>query len=126
MTAATAAISTAVRPAPTPATDRVAEPGGDARSLRAFSCGHESTDMIAGSHCRWQRWAAAGVASLLLSASVESVQAAPYVPTDDAQMVERLPTPTGGMKRELRDLRDALAKNPDDIQLAVRLARRYV
>jgi predicted Zn-dependent protease len=30
------------------------------------------------------------------------------------------------MKRELRDLRDALAKNPSDLKLAVRLARRYV
>jgi hypothetical protein len=82
--------------------------------------------MIAGLDWRCRHCAAAAVAALLASASIASLQAAPYVPTDDAQVVERLPTPTGGMKRELRDLRDALARNPNDIQLAVHLARRYV
>jgi Flp pilus assembly protein TadD len=72
-------------------------------------------------HC-----AAATVLGLLLSVSASPLRAEPFLPTDDSQVVERLPTPAGGMKRELRDLRDALAKNPSDLKLAVRLARRYV
>jgi Flp pilus assembly protein TadD len=72
-------------------------------------------------HC-----AAATVLGLLLSVSASPSRAEPFLPTDDSQVVERLPTPAGGMKRELRDLRDALAKNPSDLKLAVRLARRYV
>ena len=52
--------------------------------------------------------------------------AVPYVPTSDAVVVEHLPLKANDpIARELRDLRQALAgdaKNPD---LAVRLARRY-
>jgi hypothetical protein len=67
----------------------------------------------------------ATLAALLLLAPM-ATWAAPFLPTDDAQVIERLPTPTGGTKRELRDLRDALVKKPDDLHLAVRLARRYL
>jgi tetratricopeptide (TPR) repeat protein len=65
------------------------------------------------------------MAALLLAIG-SAAQAKPFTPTDDSQVVEQLPTPAGGMKRELRDLRDDLAKNPNDLHLAVRLARRYV
>jgi tetratricopeptide (TPR) repeat protein len=62
----------------------------------------------------------------LLLAIGFAAKAEPFVPTDDLQVVERLPTPAAGIKRELRTLRDDLAKNPDDLRLAVRLARRYI
>ena len=68
----------------------------------------------------------AATLAALLFLSPALTWAAPFLPTDDSQVIERLPTPAGGTKRELRDLRDALAKNPDDLGLAVRLARRYV
>jgi len=65
------------------------------------------------------------MATLLLAIG-SAAQAEPFTPTDDSQVVEQLPTSAGGTKRELRDLRDDLAKNPNDLHLAVRLARRYI
>jgi len=62
----------------------------------------------------------------LLLAIGSVAKAEPFVPTDDLQVVERLPTPATGIKRELRTLRDSLANNPNDLHLAVRLARRYI
>jgi Flp pilus assembly protein TadD len=82
-------------------------------------------DMVAGLTRTLRRRAVATV-GLLLIASVAPASAAPFLPTDDSQVIERLPTPAVGSKRELRDLRDALTKNPDDRPLAVRLARRYL
>lgn len=55
-----------------------------------------------------------------------AAKAEPFVPTDDLQVVERLPIPATGIKRELRTLRGDLAKAPNDLHLAVRLARRYI
>lgn len=51
--------------------------------------------------------------------------AAPFVPTDDAEVVERLP---GGSTahRELKALRARLAAAPNDLALATALARRYI
>src|SRR5688572_18611933 len=65
-------------------------------------------------------------ATALLLAIGSAAKAEPFVPTDDLQVVEQLPTPATGIKRELRTLRDDLAKNPNDLPLAVRLARRYI
>ncbi|MET1083036.1 MAG: hypothetical protein ABWY12_08335 [Burkholderiales bacterium] len=54
------------------------------------------------------------------------VAAAPYIPKDDATVLERLPVkPADPVARELRDLRARLAAQPDDVDTAVRLARRY-
>ena len=65
-------------------------------------------------------------ATALLLATGSVAKAEPFVPTDDLQVVERLPTPATSIKRELRALRDDLAKDPNDLHLAVRLARRYI
>ena len=55
-----------------------------------------------------------------------ALAAAPYIPKDDATVLERLPVkPTDPVARELRDLRARLAAQPDDVDTAVRLARRY-
>jgi predicted Zn-dependent protease len=62
----------------------------------------------------------------LLTASTAAAQAEPYLPTDDAEVIEQLPTPAGGVQSELRSLREELAENPTDLALAVRLARRYI
>ena len=65
-------------------------------------------------------------ATALLLAIAFAAKAEPFVPIDDLQVVERLPTPATGIKRELRTLRDDLAKKPNNLDLAVRLARRYI
>jgi Tfp pilus assembly protein PilF len=54
------------------------------------------------------------------------VGAAPYVPTDDNQVLERLPfKPNDPVAQELRQMRSELQRNPKDLTTAVRLARRY-
>lgn len=66
---------------------------------------------------------ALGVAALALAAGV---RAAPYVPKDDAAVLERLPVRPGDpVARELRELRADLAREPDDLDTALKLARRY-
>lgn len=51
---------------------------------------------------------------------------APYVPKDDAQILEHLPLRPGDpIARELRQLRAALASDPHDLDTALRLAERY-
>lgn len=54
------------------------------------------------------------------------VHAAPYVPTDGAQVVERLPVQSTTEQREMQRLRAALAAAPGNAQLATALARRYI
>lgn len=52
--------------------------------------------------------------------------AAPYIPQDDATVLERLPVrPADPVAQELRELRTQLAAKPDDAETAVDLARRY-
>jgi predicted Zn-dependent protease len=64
---------------------------------------------------------AAAVAAFALTA-----QAAPYIPGDDATVLERLPVRPGDpVARELRALRAALARDPHDLEVALRLAGRY-
>jgi hypothetical protein len=64
---------------------------------------------------------AAGALFLAAAAS-----AAPYVPKDDATVLERLPVKPGdAIGRELRELRARLAAQPDDPEAAVSLGRRY-
>jgi Tfp pilus assembly protein PilF len=53
-------------------------------------------------------------------------QAAPYVPKDDALVLEYLPVRPGDpIGRELRRLRGALAQDPGNLGIALRLAERY-
>lgn len=52
--------------------------------------------------------------------------AAPRVPKSDTEVLERLPVrPNDPAMREIRDLRAALAREPQNLDLAIRLARRY-
>src|ERR1700680_2448727 len=54
-------------------------------------------------------------------------QAAPFIPESDGQVLERLPfTVKDPAMRELRALRDQLKDQPDNLPLAVRLARGYL
>ena len=66
--------------------------------------------------------AAAGGLALVCAAL-----AAPYVPQDDAAVLERLPIrPGDALGRELRELRARLAARPDDPEAALNLGRRYL
>ncbi len=52
--------------------------------------------------------------------------ATPYIPTDGNKVVDRLPTRTDPVQRELRAMRAAAAANPTDVRSAAMLARRYI
>jgi hypothetical protein len=53
--------------------------------------------------------------------------AAPYVPASDGQVLERLPfTASDPVMRELRALHSELNREPDNLPLALRLARGYL
>jgi len=54
------------------------------------------------------------------------VAAAPYTPTDDTQVLERVPARSSDPRaRELHALRQQLRQDPQNLALAVRLAQRY-
>lgn len=54
------------------------------------------------------------------------IAAAPYVPKSDAQVLERLPfKPNDPVARELAKLRSELQRNPQNLDIAVLIARRY-
>ncbi len=63
---------------------------------------------------------------LALASLAAAVQAAPYAPKDDATVLERLPVRPGDpVARELRRLRAELARDPQNLEAALRLAERY-
>jgi predicted Zn-dependent protease len=56
-----------------------------------------------------------------------AAHAAPFLPTSDAQVLEKVPARAADARvRDLQALRAAWRANPRDVDLAVRLARRYV
>jgi Tfp pilus assembly protein PilF len=65
---------------------------------------------------------------LLLLAGMWSgaAQAAPHIPSDDRQVVERLPSRADPVQRELLRLRSELSRRPGELELAAELARRYI
>ena len=63
---------------------------------------------------------------LLMLLLVAGAAAAPYVPRADDEVLERLPfKPNDPAMREIRDLRSALSGDPQNLELAIRMARRY-
>jgi len=67
------------------------------------------------------------VFALLVALTCGRAEAAPFVPTDDAQVLERLPfKATDPGMSELVLLRAQLAQQPESLPLAVELARRYL
>jgi Tfp pilus assembly protein PilF len=61
----------------------------------------------------------------LLAAAIAG--AAPFVPASDDQVLERLPNKGGDLQqRQLRSLRDQLVKQPANLAVALKLARRYI
>lgn len=61
-----------------------------------------------------------------LLAAAAAAQAAPYIPSSDSQVLERLPERAADPRmRELRALRSRLAASPNDADVAAALARHY-
>ena len=58
--------------------------------------------------------------------AIQSACAAPRVPASGAEVLEYLPMRNDPVQRELRDLRSQLTQQPDNVQLATQLAKRYV
>jgi len=65
-----------------------------------------------------------GIASMALIASM--CAAAPYIPADDAQVLERLPPSSVPQFRELKVLQAAAARAPGDPASAIALATAYI
>ena len=71
-------------------------------------------------------FAVKALGALALAVSACALEAAPRTPTQDSQVIERLPFRAGDTTaRELADLRAAVAKAPTDPNPAVALALRY-
>ena len=66
-----------------------------------------------------------GVAVVTVALWAHSVMGAPFVPQDDAQVLEQLRAPTNTAALELNGLRKALTKNPDNLKIAIQVARQY-
>jgi tetratricopeptide (TPR) repeat protein len=65
-----------------------------------------------------------GIATIFLGSSA---LATPFTPKSDDQVLERLRVNVGDVvARELRDLRGQLAQNPNNLKLAVAVARKYI
>ena len=63
---------------------------------------------------------------IALACGAFPLHAAPYLPTDGKQVVERLPSRRDPVQRELLRLRTALHDTPNDVKLASALAQRYI
>ena len=66
------------------------------------------------------------VTATLLMVAANPAAATPYVPKDDAQVLERLPTAGNQNLRELGRQNAELARNPADLALAIRVATQDI
>jgi len=90
-------------------------PGRNARAAR--SAVPERHDVSRFRRCAWL------LLALFLGAPA---LAKPYLPTDDGAVLERLPEKTDPSLRDVKRLRATLDRNPGDLALAARLARRAI
>ena len=63
------------------------------------------------------------IISLLYSTTVISV---PFTPNNNDQVLEQLPKAANAINKELRSLRDELNTHPQQLDVAVQLAKRYI
>ena len=75
---------------------------------------------------RTLRWAAVIFGGLVLALSAMGAAAEPYRPNSDTEVLQRLPAPSDATQRALRSLRQALSQDPERLDLAIDLARRYI
>ena len=72
----------------------------------------------------WARWPVS-VPLLVLCLNARPAHAAPFTPTSDNEVVERLPLASDPSARQLESLRRQLAGRPDDNALRLDIGRRY-
>jgi hypothetical protein len=74
------------------------------------------------------RYRRGSIALLMLAVLVvpDAGRAEPFVPDSDALVLDRMPAAGDDLTRQLRDRRAALARNPDNLELALSLAAGYV
>ncbi|NMM26372.1 MAG: hypothetical protein HHJ12_03540 [Glaciimonas sp.] len=63
---------------------------------------------------------------LLFSGVAPAIWSAPRIPISDTEVIEHLPRGTDPAQQEFRALRSRLAASPNDMLLALTLARRYI
>jgi tetratricopeptide (TPR) repeat protein len=63
---------------------------------------------------------------MLVPLALSTASAKPFVPADDSVVLERLPEKTDPSLRDVKRLRTALDRNPSDLTMAARLARRGI
>jgi hypothetical protein len=63
---------------------------------------------------------------VLAICAVQVASASPFVPAHDDEVLEELPVSLSNAARELREERAALASEPGNLALALRLATRYL
>lgn len=74
-----------------------------------------------------QAWRTSVVLSAMWLVSSGTSHAAPFLPSDDKQVLERVrERPLDPDWREVRRLRDAVSRRPDDLEVTTRLALRYI
>ena len=66
------------------------------------------------------------VLAFAIASAVPTAEAAPYQPSQDSEILERLPARDDPQQRELRRLRTNLSSNPGNLPLALDLARRHL
>src|SRR5437016_80022 len=87
--------------------------------------------MVTRSKSRFARtrshWPDIVLAVSLCLGAVDSGRATPFTPSDDHQVLERLPVKTSTAElRMLRRARAELANDPENLQASLRLARDYI
>jgi hypothetical protein len=95
----------------------------DETRRRTGACGRPS---VAGRRNGLRRTSLLVVATAVITAGIAPVTSAPYLPTDDSQPLEWLPTAGNQKLRELRREHAELADNPGDLSLAVRVATQDI
>jgi tetratricopeptide (TPR) repeat protein len=71
---------------------------------------------------RWQPIAGLIAAQVFAFA----LPAAPFLPDDNSQVLEQLPQASDAVSRELHAMRNTLAANPQQTDLIIKLAKRYI
>ncbi|GGC95562.1 tetratricopeptide repeat protein [Undibacterium terreum] len=66
------------------------------------------------------------IISVVLLAMAATAHARPYIPADDKQIVERLPSRNDPAQKDFQRLRKQLAQKPDDLAAASELAQKYI
>ena len=74
---------------------------------------------------RTARWARAMVTAAGALALAVVASAAPFIPDDDAQVLERLPDRSAPQYRDLKRLQAAVVAAPNDVAAATALANGY-